>query len=141
MAAKYYALQICSFLYKALAVITVLLVLGAIGTMLPGMTTLQALLANALPLAVGGGLLSFTFFVLAQLIDLQTTNSRSMQQMVDELQQFRETLEKHKQTDHLITIAIERQNRLLTILARDKNMVLDDADASVPVKNKLTGER
>jgi hypothetical protein len=138
--AKYYALQVCSFLYKALSVITVILVLGAIGTMLPGMTTLPALLASALPLAVGGGLLAFTFFVLAQLIDLQTTNTRSIQKMVDELQQFRETVDKYKQTDQVITAAIDRQNRLLTILARDKNISLEDADA-IQVKNKLSGER
>lgn len=94
---RYYGLRFVSTLYKLLAVLTVLIVLGAMGYLgaqylgIPYSARVNFPTASdfgvpMLSILIGGGLLALTLYVLSQLIEIQLAMNNKMRQLVDHFQ-------------------------------------------------------
>lgn len=96
----YYGLRLASLIYKVLAVLTVIVVLGALGYIsiaavnspLPDNVDFQ-IWAQQAPGLLIVGLLSFTFFVLAQIIDVQMGMNEKLRQMLKQNQEIHRSVE------------------------------------------------
>lgn len=121
----YNVLRVASLVYKALAFILIFVILGAVGYLAGDANKFNMPLSEwatgALSILVGGGLLAFTMFVLAQLIDVQVATTRNVNQVAKEMKALREMLASEQETskdrDKNITVALERQNQILQRLA------------------------
>lgn len=92
----YYGLRVISVIYKSLMLLTVVSALGALGYISaqaiaatsPGsMQRFIEWLPQALTLTIGGGLLALTLYVLAQLIDIQIEQTKTLRSIEARLAQ------------------------------------------------------
>lgn len=98
---RYYGLRIISLFYKMLAILTVLVIVGAIGFIgvqffsfpdyirVNSMTNgLGVMIGQMLGILMGGGLLALTFFVLAQSLDVLVSINNNLRNLAhrDEIQ-------------------------------------------------------
>lgn len=92
----YYGLRVISVIYKSLMLLTVISTLGALGYLSaqaitatsPGsMQRFIDWLPQALTLTIGGGLLALTLYVLAQLIDIQIEQTKTLRSIEARLAQ------------------------------------------------------
>lgn len=120
---RYYGLRVVSTIYKLLSVLTVLLVLGGIGYISVAAINspfsdsydLQIWVPQALGLVIGGGLLAFTFFVLAQLVDVQLSMNNKLRIM---LQQNEEVIKAVNASNKLMEAQIQQMDSSLDNQAR-----------------------
>jgi hypothetical protein len=107
---RFYALRIISVFYKALALILVLSCIGAVGYVsvqaiqspLSDFYDFQTWVAQTLTLVVGGGMLSLTLYVLAQLIDVQISTHERLNEIAKALNKTVESTEKIAVELHLV---------------------------------------
>lgn len=89
---RFYALRLVSVVYKALALILSLSCIGAVGYVsiqaiqspLSDFYDFQTWVAQTLTLVIGGGMLSLTLFVLAQLIDVQISTHERLNESAEQ---------------------------------------------------------
>jgi len=94
MPVRYYGLQLISGFYKALSVLTVLVVVGGLGYVsIEAVTSREAdygdfqwWLPRALLLVIGGGMLALLFYVISQVIDVQLSMNEKLSQIAKTLQ-------------------------------------------------------
>jgi hypothetical protein len=127
---RYYGLRVVSTIYKLLAVLTVLIVIGGTGYLSLAASTspfgdaqdFYWWLPRALSLVVGGGLLAFTFFVLAQLVDIQLSMNNKMREMVNQNEQLLK--------------AVNTSNKLLESQIEQMGLSLDNQARLVRLQNE-----
>jgi hypothetical protein len=132
---RYYGLRLMSIVYKALAVMTVLAAIGAVGYISIDFFNIPySLRANAringlyevinimLTIGIGGGLLAFILYTLSQVLDVLVSMGDNLRAMArkDELQLSSDTglQSSNLQIAHeleQLKNAVEQQNRLLRL--------------------------
>lgn len=129
---RYYGLRVVSTVYKLLAVLTVLIIVGGTGYLALAAATsplndfydFHWWLPRALSLVIGGGLLAFTFFVLAQLVDVQLSMNNKMREML-------------KQNDEIVQ-AVNASNRLIESQIAQMGISLEHQSRLVRLQNEQT---
>jgi hypothetical protein len=125
----YNVLRVASIVYKALAFILIFVILGAIGYLAGDARKfgqpLEEWATGALSILIGGGLMAFTMFVLAQLIDVQVATTRNVNQVAKDLKALRDMLTTEQQAntnrDKNITVMLEHQTQILNRLSTKGN--------------------
>lgn len=120
---RYYGLRLVSTFYKVFAIFTAIIMVGAMGYSgiaainSPANDTVDFLnwfQAN-LGILLGGGLLTFTFIVISQLIDLLLSMSAEIGQLVN---QNEDTLKGIEAANKLMTAHVQQMNQALDQQAR-----------------------
>jgi predicted Co/Zn/Cd cation transporter (cation efflux family) len=132
---RYYGLRVISTFYKLLAVLTIVICIGAIGYLAVQFFSLDPSIrpnalkygygewaVQALEIAIGGGLIALTFFVLAQVLDVLVSINNNVRALAhrDQIQLASDSglnssnLQIAHEIEELRT-AIEQQSRLLRL--------------------------
>ena len=127
MPVRYYGLQLISGFYKALSVLTVLVVVGGLGYVsIEAVTSREAdygdfqwWLPRALLLVIGGGMLALLFYVISQVIDVQLSMNEKLSQIAKTLQDNPNALKTYeamgqKLSDEMekIRVIVQTQSRM-----------------------------
>jgi len=121
---KYYGLRLMQYLYTAAAWVIAIFAVAAAGAAIGEAILNEAALdvVRVLGILIGGGLISLTLYVFAQLIDIlvrelqmQEENGRKLDELTEKVNRIGQILTQHKPQIDAINAVQARKNRLNTI--------------------------
>ncbi len=123
---QYYGLRLIKLIYKMLCLLVVITALGGLGYIslqavnLPETTYAKFTwwLPQALGLVVGGGLLALTFYVVAQLIEVQLAVNTKLNHILKETQSIPVTLQTFEVTSKKMVDEMEKMRVIIQNQAR-----------------------
>jgi hypothetical protein len=126
---RYYGLRLISLIYKMLCVLTILFVMGALGYLslaavnspLSDWFDFQIWLPQALGLVIGGGLTALTFYVLAQMIEVQLSINAKMNQVLSNAQDYEKNSKLLFEEMEKIRVIVQGQARVNRLQATPAN--------------------
>ncbi len=135
---QYYGLRLIKLIYKMLCLLVVITALGGLGYI-----SLQALnmrevattrfawwLPQALSLVIGGGLLALTFYVIAQVIEVQLAVNTKLNHILKDVQRVPETLQTFEVTSRKMVDEMEKMRVTIQNQARLSRLQNSAAETS-----------